>query len=125
MLNSVAKPTHSHAEPCFPFSERKINLNTAKSTNTGETKKKKKKRAGALYCFFSVVDLTCFGIHLVAQVAYRVQQQQSVAQLEARREDVCQEGYTANNPAPTTVRVEVLGRCEVAKNSFHRKKCRK
>lgn len=62
-----------------------------------------------MYYFFSVVvDLTCFGIHLVAQVAYRVQQQQSVAQLEARREDMRQEGHTANNPAPATVRVEVL-----------------
>lgn len=52
--------------------------------------------------------LACFGCPLLAQVPYRVQQQQTVRQLEPGGEHMREKRDAANDPAPAAIRIEVL-----------------
>ena len=49
-----------------------------------------------------------YGFLVVTQMPHRVEEHQTVGQLETGRQDMGEEGDTAHDPAPATVRVKVL-----------------
>lgn len=54
------------------------------------------------------ISLACLGVPLLAQVPYRVQQQQTVGQLETGGQHMREKCDAAYDPAPTAIRIEVL-----------------